>query len=113
MNKRKTGKSYEKIAGEYLIRQGCEIIEYNFWCRTGEIDLITRQGNALVFVEVKYRKDEKYGFPGEAVTKQKQNQIRKTANVYLAKNGYSLNTVCRFDVVLLLGEQIEWIPDAF
>ena len=61
MNKRKTGTEYEELAARWLIEKGYEILEKNYRCRIGEIDLIARDGRYLVFVEVKYRSDEKAG----------------------------------------------------
>ena len=67
MNKRKTGAEYEELAARWLTGTGFEILEKNYRCRIGEIDLIARDGRYLVFVEVKYRSDEKAGDPSEAV----------------------------------------------
>lgn len=60
------GTAYEKLAGAYLEQQGYEILEYNYRCRMGEIDIVARQGGYLVFVEVKYRADNTAGNPLEA-----------------------------------------------
>ncbi|SEP89694.1 putative endonuclease [Lachnospiraceae bacterium RM5] len=111
MNKRRIGEGYEKFAGKYLISLGYEIIEYNFKCKSGEIDIIARDGNYLVFVEVKYRKSENYGMPIEAVDFRKQNKIRGVANYYLLKTGY--NKAVRFDIIGILGEKITHIKNAF
>lgn len=112
MNKRNTGKQYESLAAEYLQRQGMVILERNYRNRTGEIDLIGRDGEFLVFVEVKYRRDLRTGDPAEAVTARKQQRIRRTAQYYLYSHRCG-NVPCRFDVVSILGEEIRWIPDAF
>lgn len=112
MNKRNTGKQYESLAAEYLQRQGMVILERNYRDRTGEIDLIGRDGAFLVFVEVKYRRDLRTGEPAEAVTARKQQRIRRTAQYYLYSHRCG-NVPCRFDVVSILGEEIRWIPDAF
>lgn len=112
MNKRNTGKQYESLAAEYLQRQGIVILERNYRNRTGEIDLIGRDGEFLVFVEVKYRRDLRTGDPAEAVTARKQQRIRRTAQYYLYSHRCG-NVPCRFDVVSILGEEIRWIPDAF
>lgn len=71
MNRRKEGAYYENLVAEYLKTQGYEILEKNYRCRIGEIDLIAKEGETLVFVEVKYRRDDKMGNPKEAVDSKK------------------------------------------
>ena len=78
-NKRMEGSRYEKLAARYLEQKGMDILELNYRCRTGEIDIIARDGEYLVFVEVKYRSGASFGDPSEAVTAKKQERIRKTA----------------------------------
>ncbi len=112
MDNRKTGSSYEKIAGEYLALHGYEILEYNFRCRSGEIDIIAKDGEYLVFCEVKYRKNAQKGTPLDAITIEKQKKISKTALYYITtrhKSGVS----CRFDVIGILGDEIQLIKHAF
>lgn len=113
MNKREVGSRYEESAAACLTKMGYQVLERNYRCRQGEIDLICRQGKHLVFAEVKYRADEKKGSPAEAVDMRKQGRIRRTALVYLCSRGYSEETPCRFDVVSILGNRIEVIQDAF
>ena len=72
-----------------------------------------REGKELVFTEVKYRSDVSCGSPFEAVDFRKQEKIRRTALFYLCRYGYPENTPCRFDVVGILGDQVELIQDAF
>jgi len=112
LNKRNIGSGYEKIAGAYLKKKGYDILEYNFHTRIGEIDIVARQGEYLVFVEVKYRKNNHKGHPLEAVSVQKQKTISKCALFYMNKNGLQYLPV-RFDVVGILGDQIEVIENAF
>ena len=112
LNKRNTGKRYESLAADYLQGQGLTIMERNYQDRTGEIDLIGRDGTFLVFVEVKYRRDMRSGDPAEAVTPRKQQHIRRTAQYYLYSDRCG-DVPCRFDVVSILGEEIHWIRDAF
>lgn len=113
MNKRKVGTAYERLAGGYLKQYGYEIMEYNFRCRFGEIDLIARHAGYLVFAEVKYRADEASGNPLEAVTIRKQRTISKTASYYCFTHGYGSETPCRFDVVAVLGDKIKVVQNAF
>lgn len=111
-NKRTTGAAYEKIAAAHLISKGYEILELNFRCRSGEIDIIARDGEYLVFVEVKYRTSLKKGTPLEAVSIQKQRKISKCAMYYLMKNGLA-DVPVRFDVVGILGAEKEHVVNAF
>ena len=113
MNRRAVGNAYEAQAAEYLTAQGYRILERNFRCRTGEIDLIARDGAYLVFVEVKYRKGVAGGDPLEAVDARKQAKISRTASYYLLRKGYGETTPCRFDVVAVRGGEIQLLRDAF
>ncbi len=112
-NNRKLGSLKEQQAKKYLEALGYEILEENFYTKGGEIDLIGREGEYLVFIEVKYRLNEKSGHPLEAVASQKQNRIIHTARYYMYKNHISEDTPCRFDVVAILGKEITLIKDAF
>ena len=113
MNKREVGTAYERQAGEYLATHGYKIVEYNFRCRMGEIDIIAKDGEYLVFVEVKYRKCAGSGNPLEAVDKKKQQIISRVAAYYCLTHGYGESTACRFDVVAILGDEIELVKNAF
>ncbi len=98
----------------HLLAQGLQLLERNFRSRGGEIDLIMRQGNTLVFVEVRYRQSCRYGSPVETVTATKQRRLTTAASHYLQSR--NLDLPCRFDVVGISGpqqEKIEWIRDAF
>ena len=112
-NKRKLGGSYEDQAASFLQKQGLLILEHNFRCKRGEIDLIARDGRYLVFVEVKYRGFKCTGSALEAVDLHKQRMICKAAEYYLLTKCHSFEVPCRFDVVGFDGEQIHWIQDAF
>ena len=113
VNKRQTGTSYEIKAEEYLIKKGYKILERNFRNRSGEIDIIAKDGEYFCFVEVKYRTTNDFGSPLEAVDYRKQNQIRKVAMYYLMKNKLSEWTPCRFDVIGFEGEKMTHIENAF
>lgn len=110
---RSVGMVYERRAEEFLEKQGYQILHRNFHSRYGEIDLVARQGKMLVFLEVKYRKDETGGHPLEAVDWRKQRRICKTALYYCLRCGYGETTPCRFDVIGILGEEIIHVEDAF
>lgn len=114
-NRRQTGARYENLAAEYLESRGLFILERNYRCRQGEIDLIARDGEFLVFVEVKYRQGKEKGTSLEAVDRRKQRQICRTARYYLACSVGSMDVSCRFDVVGIDGkeEKISWIKNAF
>ena len=113
MNKRAVGTAYEKQAGAYLTDQGYQILEYNFRCRLGEIDIVARDGAYLVFVEVKYRRSAESGNPLEAVNHKKQRMISRTASYYCLTHGYGETMPCRFDVVAVLGDEIQVVQNAF
>lgn len=112
-NKRQTGSSYERIAAEYLSEQGYQILQMNYRCRIGEIDIIATDASYLVFVEVKYRSDKSCGLPQEAVGPRKQRIICKVADYYRLTHGCSEVTPCRFDVIAICGDNIELIQNAF
>ena len=115
-NNRKTGSGYEKMAGVYLESLNYKIVTYNYRCRLGEIDLIARDGEYLVFVEVKYRHTDVSGHPAEAVDVRKQQIIAKCAMHFLMQQGM-YDVPCRFDVVAISGktgqEIIELYKNAF
>ena len=112
-NKRSIGTAYEEKAVEYLTAKGYRIIKRNFRCRIGEIDIIAKQNDIVVFVEVKYRKTASFGYPEEAVSFSKQKIIRKVAEFFFAGEQLPLDTECRFDVIAILGEEINHIENAF
>ena len=113
-NKRVTGSKYEDIAASYLRDKGYTILAQNFRDRSGEIDIVALNADALVFVEVKYRSTASAGDPLESITYKKQNQIRKMAVKYMHKNGYNPeNTKVRFDCIGILGNMIRHIENAF
>lgn len=113
VNKRTVGTKYEQKAADYLALAGYRLIEKNYRCRVGEIDLIAVQGSYLVFVEVKYRSDTKAGYGYEAVDWRKQKKIRRTALWYLTEKKIPASQPCRFDVVSFNAEEITLIQDAF
>ena len=87
-NTRRTGQKYEEMAVDYLQDRGYRILERNYFCPYGEIDVIARYGEYLVFVEVKYRGSSAYGSPWDAVDGRKQRRISRAALSYYGRNGY-------------------------
>ncbi len=116
LNRRKKGAQGEDLAARYLSRKGFRILERNYRFERGEIDLIAEDGDELVFVEVKARRSKSYGEPEDAVTPQKEEQIKKTAEGYLFEHQIE-DRPCRFDVVSILFSngkaEIRHIPNAF
>ena len=113
MNKRAVGTTYEKLAGTYLEQQGYEILEYNFRCHIGEIDIVAKDREYLVFIEVKYRSNNRKGNPLEAVDVRKQRIISKVASYYCLTHGYGEMWPCRFDVAAIDGVEYILIKNEF
>ena len=107
-----TGAQGEMIAEKFLKDKGYKILEKNYKNTIGEIDIIAKDKDIIVFVEVKYRKDDYFGLPREAVGKNKQFKIKKVASVYL-NNKRLFNNQVRFDVVEVLGDNITHLEDCF
>ena len=93
---------YEKAVGYYLEQCGYEILQYNYRCRAGEIDIVAKDGPYLVFCEVKYRSGAGKGSPLEAVDGRKQSRLYRSAVYYLAEHGLD-GVPCRFDVAGIEG----------
>jgi len=104
------GREAETLAAQYLTRHGLRIVARNFRIRGGEIDLICRDGRTLVFVEVRLRSRGDFGGAAASITPDKQRRIILAARHYLA--GQS-DCDCRFDCVLLDGQRLEWLKNAF
>ena len=112
MNTRRVGSHGEDIAAAYLKKSGYKVLQRNFNCRFGEVDIIARDGDYIVFVEVKARADTSFGAPREAVDWHKQQRIIKCANAWLTiKKQYGAPV--RFDVVEVLAGNVTLIRDAF
>ena len=99
MNRR--GDAGEALAAAYLERRGLRILSRNYRCRFGEIDLVAESGSTLVFVEVRARRSDDFGGPGESITAAKRRRLVAAARHYLAATG---ERPARFDVVLIRGE---------
>ena len=111
-NHRTIGDSHEEEALRFLQKKGYTILERNFRSRWGEIDIIARDGEYIVFVEVKYRESTAFGFPFEAVIQRKQQRIIKTAIDYIKQHSL-VGKDMRFDVISICPGSIEHIPSAF
>lgn len=111
-NNRTVGADYEKIVGSYLEDKGYTILEYNYRCKLGEIDLIAKYGDTLVFCEVKYRKNVSKGHPLEAVGRKKQRTISNCAIWYITQHQI-VNSSMRFDVIGILKDEVFHIEQAF
>ncbi len=111
------GVKSEQQACEYLLKRSLTLIEKNYNTRYGEIDLVMKEGDELVFVEVRSRYKNNYADAIESITPSKQKKLRFTAEHYLNKHYQNHPPTCRFDVVAIDLTQtefsIEWIKDAF
>jgi len=118
MDRISLGKKAEEAAALYLRNHGYKIIERNFRCSFGEMDIIAEDGDVLVFVEVRSRSSSAYGLPQETVAWVKQQKLRRLAGFYLKKNKAG-ERKCRFDVIGILFDQkteietLDLIQDAF
>jgi putative endonuclease len=103
----------EAAAADFLTGRGLRLLERNYRCRFGEIDLIMSDGRTLVFVEVRYRRNKSFGGAVESITGAKREKLLRAARHYLAARKEF--PACRFDAVLLNGdtEELEWIENAF
>lgn len=113
MNTRKKGAAYEQVAAAYLQNHGVKIVERNYRNRRGEIDLIGKDGEYTIFIEVKYRKDDEKGSPAQAVNFAKQKTICKVADYYRMTHGMGEFSAVRYDVVAIEGNVITWYKNAF
>lgn len=115
------GARHEDAALAYLQRAGLVLVERNFGCRHGEIDLVMRERDCLVFVEVRYRRGAQvrggYGGGIESVGAAKRAKLVRAAGMFLAAHPRLANLACRFDVLAIAGEpdapQFDWRPAAF
>ena len=100
----------EAQALAHLLRHGLFLVEQNFLCKVGEIDLIMRERQTIVFVEVRTRADARHGSAADSVTPAKQRRLLLTAQRYLQR--FRLPPACRFDVVAIDGETLTWLKNA-
>lgn len=113
------GKTHEDVACTYLQEKGLKLLERNFSCKRGEIDLIMQEGSSIVFVEVRYRKNNLYGTGAETISALKQKKLIMAAQVFLSYKRWHNTYPCRFDVLSLSKDtqenrsSVQWIRDAF
>jgi putative endonuclease len=109
----RAGARAEELCAELLRKAGLRVLARNWRCRHGEIDLVAEEGRVLVFAEVRYRRDARYGGAAESVTAAKRARRVAAARLYLARRP---ETDCRFDVLLLdalEASRVHWIRNAF
>ncbi|UCC56754.1 MAG: YraN family protein [Gammaproteobacteria bacterium] len=111
------GKDAETLAGSYLERHGLSLLQRNYQSRHGEIDLVMTDGDCIVFVEVRYRRQSTFGSGVETVDHRKQARITACARYYLQQHPTVSARPCRFDVIGISGSlknpRFDWIADAF
>jgi putative endonuclease len=112
------GLRFEDQARKYLQAHGLLLLQSNYHCRFGEIDLVMRDDKTLCFIEVKFRKSLFFGGAAEAIPHSKQRKIIKTALFYISAHKHLANQAIRFDALLIQrqtdgSDQINWIQNAF
>ncbi len=116
-DKQRIGQAAEDAAAALLQQQGLQLIERNFSCKVGEIDLILQDSTQLVFVEVRFRKNQLFGGAAASVTLNKQKKLQKTAHFYMSR--WQQPPACRFDVLAMTFDRHQqiicenWIKNAF
>jgi len=112
-----SGARWEARAASWLERRGLKLVAKNFLCRLGEIDLIMAEAGTLVFVEVRYRADSRFGSGAESIIRSKQLRISRAAGMFLVSNPALSDRPCRFDVISIQqgpGQtRFNWIRNAF
>lgn len=105
--RQKTGVAGEERALAYLQQQGLRLVDRNFRCKMGEIDLIMRQDAVLIFVEVRARANDRHGGAAASITPAKQRRLVRTAQFYLQR--LRVLPACRFDVIAIDGDTLRWL----
>jgi putative endonuclease len=114
LSRQQAGAQHEAQARRFLEGKGLQFIAANIHVRGGEIDLIMKDNQVIVFVEVRYRKNHHFGGAAASVTRSKQQKLLHAARNWLARTSGSFDTVdCRFDVLAFTGNEIEWSANAF
>ncbi|RUO33473.1 YraN family protein [Aliidiomarina sanyensis] len=116
MSNKSVGNHYEAVAIRHLTSYGLELVMQNYRLDNGEIDLIMREQEFLVFVEVKYRASQDFADVLEQFSAKQLQRVRHTARVWMSQNGINEHmTAVRFDIIAITGTpfSIEWLKDAF
>ena len=117
MNPGATGARFEQIALEHMERAGLKLVERNYRTRFGELDLIMRDGATLVFAEVRYRRDPRFGGGAASVGVAKREKLARAARGFLQAHPRFASTPCRFDVIAFDGDAeapaLDWQRAAF
>ena len=116
------GNKAEQLACKHLKKAGLTVVERNYRCRRGEIDIIARDGDTLVFVEVRYRSQSRFGSAADSIDTRKQQRLIRAAMHYLQQHQLSEKVPCRFDTICLAPQpgsgllkrySIDWLKNAF
>lgn len=112
------GTGFEQRAATFLVRRGLEVVARNFRCRLGELDLVMRDADALVVVEVRSRGTTRFATAAESVDRHKQQKLMRATQFFLARHPHFADLPLRFDVVAFDAKDgdnhnLRWIPDAF
>lgn len=114
---RDTGAQYEALARAHLERAGLALVARNVQCRHGELDLVMRDGETIVFVEVRYRRGGAFGDGIDSIGANKRARLEKAAATWLAREPRFAQRACRFDVVAVSGTpqqpRFDWLRNAF
>ena len=117
MNRPQEGLRWERVAESFLRQRGLKLLDRNYRCRLGELDLVMQHGGQLVFVEVRYRKSDRCGEGVETIGPAKRRRISSAAAHYLSRNRRRAVQACRFDVVSIGGAddavRVQWVRNAF
>ncbi|MDP0587939.1 MAG: YraN family protein [Candidatus Endonucleobacter bathymodioli] len=113
------GEKAEKSALHYLKKQGLKLLNKNFACPYGELDLVMLDSDILTFIEVRFRSKSSFGSSAESITPSKIQKIRMTSNIFLQHNSQHKRRLCRFDAVTITHDddskqnRLEWTKGAF
>lgn len=111
--RRATGNHFEHAARRYLQARGLRLVRANFLCRHGEIDLVMRDGDTVVFVEVRYRRGGAFGGALASITRAKRRRLVSAAHLWMAWHPEDARRPSRFDVLAFEGDDVEWVRGAF